>query len=85
MDSAARAIGLSWSTLETCVAARSFDSEIEQDIRDAESLGILGTPAFLIGRVAAGTFEGVKIAGAQPFAEFERAIDQVLVLERRQQ
>jgi len=43
---------------------------LEDDIRLAQIMGVRGTPAFLV--------NGVPLAGAYPYEEFERIIDELL-------
>ena len=47
-------------------------------IEGARSVGITGTPAFILGTMKGDTLEGVKIVGAQPIAVFDKAIRELL-------
>jgi len=62
---------------EKCLDSGRFDSVIQKDIADASSVGISGTPTFVIGRTSAGPLEGWKVIGALPLDMFERKIQQV--------
>lgn len=67
-----------------CRESGKFRARVTEDTQAAESLGIGGTPTFLVGRVTAnGTVRGVLLEGAQPFASFERAIERVLDKDAR--
>jgi predicted DsbA family dithiol-disulfide isomerase len=44
----------------------------------ARSLGIEGTPSFLLGRTTGDTLDGVLIIGAQPFEMFDAKIKELL-------
>ena len=62
--------------LRTCLESDKFVDEIRQDISDAESVGVQGTPGFILGTKEGS--EGVRISGAQPFAAFERELKVML-------
>jgi len=51
---------------EKCVSENRFSAEIEDDLISGRSLGISGTPSFVI--------NGQLLVGAQPLAVFENAI-----------
>jgi protein-disulfide isomerase len=57
-----------------CLSARKYDSAIRKDVTDAGSLGISGTPSFVVGKTAKDQINGVLIVGAVPFSVFETAI-----------
>jgi protein-disulfide isomerase len=62
-----------------CRESGKFRARVAEDTQAAESLGIGGTPTFLIGRLTAdGAIRGVLLEGAQPFSAFEREIERVL-------
>jgi len=54
--------------------------QVLRDVKEAEALGLSGTPAFLVGRrLADGTVKVVEvIKGARPAADFEAAIERAL-------
>jgi protein-disulfide isomerase len=49
------------------LTSRRWADRIEADVRDAETLGVNGTPAFFI--------NGILVVGAQPLEVFKRTID----------
>ena len=62
-----------------CVAERRYAGRVNEDIKDADSLNITGTPGFLIGRKGKnGMIEGEIISGAQPLNSFEIVVEQYL-------
>lgn len=63
---------------QTCLASDKYKAEIQKDVSDAQSVGISGTPTFLIGRTSAGGFEGIKVVGAQHLGAFEARITELL-------
>ena len=70
----AQSVGLDMSKFQSCVDSGKYVPAIRADIAEASSVGILGTPSFVLGKTAAAEFEGVKLVGAQPFEVFEKAI-----------
>ena len=62
--------------LRICLESGKFDDVIRQDISDAESVGVQGTPGFILGTKEGS--EGVRISGAQPFAAFDRELKVML-------
>jgi protein-disulfide isomerase len=71
-DSLAAAQGVELSAFRKCVTGHLTKPMIEADIDRATKAGVESTPTFLIG--------GMMVTGAQPVANFRRAIDSALVL-----
>lgn len=65
--------GLDTTQFEECLANFSDRPSIEDDIRLAQVMGVRGTPAFLV--------NGVALAGAYPYEDFERVIEGTLAGE----
>jgi len=59
--------GLDTEAFRTCLENNAFQDEIIGDYNDARDYGVTGTPTFFI--------NGVRIVGAQPFANFQAVID----------
>lgn len=77
----ARALGLNVFKFDDCLKSGKFDDAIKKDIEEAQSLGIEGTPAFLIGLLAPnGRSVNVRkvILGAEPYDNFKQALDGLL-------
>ena len=66
----AEQLGLDLETFNACVDEQQNLALIEADYREAQSLGIRGTPAFFV--------NGRPIIGAQPFEAFARVINEEL-------
>jgi protein-disulfide isomerase len=71
-DSLAVAQGVELGAFQKCVSGHLTKPMIEADIDRATRQGVESTPTFLIG--------GMMVTGAQPLANFRRAIDSALVL-----
>src|SRR5262249_54898616 len=67
-------------TFKACeaAAATKFQAEMQKDLSDATSVGISGTPTFVIGRTSASGLEGVRLVGAQPYAMFDAKLKELL-------
>lgn len=57
---------------ESCLTSRKYKEAVEADSEEAQSLGISGTPAFVV--------NGILLSGARPIEEFTRVIDSELKL-----
>jgi protein-disulfide isomerase len=63
-------LGLNQAAFEQCLANFKDRPALEDDIRLAQVMGVRGTPAFLV--------NGVPLAGAYPYDDFERIIEGIL-------
>jgi len=72
-------LGLDKEELKNCIAGKEFSAEVKKDAQDAGSVGINGTPGFVVGILSEdGSVQGVVISGAQPYSVFENAIQKFL-------
>ena len=67
LEGYADAIGLDMDQFRKDVRDDEIAKRINEDLQQAASLGVTGTPAFFI--------NGKFLSGAQPFASFKRVID----------
>ena len=74
----AAGIPLEPTEFHSCLAGRKYQAQIDQDIADAVSLQLRGTPTFVLGRASEKTLDGVVIVGALPYTVFEAAINRML-------
>jgi protein-disulfide isomerase len=77
----ARGVGLNEAPLRSCIASSKYDSQIQADLTFADSIGVNGTPTFVIGRSKGNTVEGMKLVGAQPYPTFEARIKGLLAAQ----
>lgn len=63
---------------QQCMTANKYLADINADRQYAQSLGISGTPSFVIGRQVNGVVQGRLIVGAQGLSVFEHAIEDML-------
>ncbi len=70
----ANEVGLVMDRFRACVQKESYLASIRQDVADATSAGISGTPSFVIGRTSGKEIDGVTVIGAQPYESFEKVL-----------
>jgi len=75
---ATKNLGLNGATFSKCMADGKHLQEIAGEARYAQSLGITGTPTFIIGKTQGDTVEGRVVVGALPYANFAAVIDEAL-------
>ncbi len=66
----AKTIGLDTAKFNECLDGGKMKAKVDADMEAGKKAGVNGTPAFFI--------NGVMLSGAQPFAEFEKVINQEL-------
>lgn len=81
-NSYAETINLNLDQFESCMETSKYADEVRKDMAVAKSLGITGTPSFVLAWTDPknpGKVKGISLLrGAQPFAAFQRSIDQAL-------
>jgi protein-disulfide isomerase len=75
---AGRKLGLDMQFFEACVHRGKYRDDIRRNAELARSLGLNGTPAFVLGRVRDGVLHGEPIKGAVPFEAFAQEIREQL-------
>jgi protein-disulfide isomerase len=70
--------GVDAKRYDACIAKPEAAAAVDADAEEARSIGITGTPSFVVGRRVDGAIEGTVIAGAQPYAAFVQRIDALL-------
>ena len=69
---------LEMTAFRTCLSDKKYTEAIKKDTADAGTLGISGTPSFVIGKTAKDEIAGVRIVGAVPYTVFDSAIKDLL-------
>ncbi len=75
LKSHAAATGLDTAAFNACFDGHQKKEEVDTDLKEAELVGVTGTPAFFI--------NGRSIEGAQPYEAFKRLIDEELALTKK--
>lgn len=85
-DGFARELGVDIVAFQSClIDVKRFENDLKKDRDDASTVGIAGTPSFVIGPTRSGALEGVRIVGAVPFATFEATLKTFLTNASTQQ
>ena len=71
-------ISLNAATFKACMADDARLKAISDEASYINSLGVNGTPSFVLGKSVGDSVEGRKIVGAQPLEVFEGAINELL-------
>jgi len=66
----AAAIHLNLDQFNTCLNSGAHTAQVSQDVSDAKTAGVQGTPAFII--------NGKLLEGAEPYSVFQQTIDAAL-------
>lgn len=70
LNKLALAVGVDAGKYNECFDGEKFREEIYADLANGQSVGVSGTPGFII--------DGKVVSGAQPFSVFEKAIEEAL-------
>ncbi len=74
----AKGLSLNEDALKKCMTDGTYLQEIADDAKYARSLGVSGTPTFVLGKTESDVIKGQVIVGAQPLNIFEGAIVDML-------
>jgi len=64
--------GVDSGALNSCLSSGKYDSRFDDELAEARSAGVSGTPTFLIGNDTNGY---TQVVGAQPFSKFSSVLD----------
>jgi protein-disulfide isomerase len=78
IETRAKALGLDLQRFRACVAQGKYAAVIEAHVREADSVGITGTPGFIIGHAAHGELTGQRLEGAAPYESFDSYLRELL-------
>ncbi len=74
----AQEVGIDRTKFGECLDSEEVRNIIADSIRTANSIGISGTPTFIIGTESNGSVTGEMVVGAQPYEIFKSKIDALL-------
>lgn len=74
----AKNVALNSDTFKACMSDDNRLKAISDEASYINSLGVSGTPSFVLGKSVGDSVEGRKIVGAQPIEAFENAINELL-------
>ena len=74
------ALGADGTKFDACIADPKTKAQVDRDLKDGAALGVRGTPAFFIYKMANGQAQGdpKPLSGALPFAQFSQVLDELL-------
>jgi protein-disulfide isomerase len=75
---AAAGAGLELAKFQSCWGGKLFEAAVKNDAKEAGSVGITGTPSFVLGKPQGDKLTGVIIVGAQALPVFEAQIAELL-------
>jgi protein-disulfide isomerase len=75
---ATKDLALNADTFKNCMTNGKHLKDINEEARYAQSLGITGTPTFIIGKSAGDSVEGQLVVGALPLENFDAVINEML-------
>ena len=70
----ARTVGLDTKAFAVCLDSGKYDEAIRKNMREGGSVGVQGTPSFVMGKLTAEGVTGSLFVGAQPYAAFEAQV-----------
>lgn len=73
----AQTVSLDIASFAACTDAEKYKAEIQEGTAEAATVGISGTPSFVIGKSAPDAIDGVRIVGALPLSAFETEIQKL--------
>lgn len=74
LEAQARIVGLDVPRFRDCVASKRYAMAIARNAALASSLGINGTPAFVMGTVHRNLLYGWALMGARPYEDFDTVL-----------
>ena len=77
IDGYAQGIALDMPTFRSCMELGRHRQEVESDVKLAQSIGVNGTPSFVIGKTTPEGVEGEVLVGALPLSAFEEKLKAV--------
>jgi predicted DsbA family dithiol-disulfide isomerase len=75
---AATGLSLDQTSFQSCFTSDKYKADVQKDAAEAATLQISGTPPFVLAKTAKDKLDGLRIVGAQPYATFESAIQDIL-------
>ena len=72
---------LDMGKFSACVTSDKYKADIAMDLAEGRAAGVTGTPTFVLGRMANGSIDGVRIIGALPYAAFDAKVQSLVAQE----
>ena len=78
LQAIAQSVGLDMNAYNSCFSSAKYESQANQDLQDAVTAGLQGTPFFVINYTVNGQTKTDTVDGAQPFSAFQQKLDAAL-------
>jgi protein-disulfide isomerase len=79
----AKELTLNTEKYSSCLDDPKMSAQVDKDIAEGTSVGVSGTPAFLIGKIENGKVINAQlISGARPYTAFTQVVDRLLSPEK---
>jgi len=73
----ATSAGLDTDKFSACLESGRHSEKVKSSVTSAGTVGISGTPSFVVGRSKGDMVDGIKLVGAQPFAVFDQKLKEL--------
>ena len=61
-----------------CLASAEAREQVQRDVAEGRTLGVEGTPTFIVGRTQGAGVEGVRLVGLMPFESLDTKLKELL-------
>ncbi|HLY61893.1 MAG TPA: thioredoxin domain-containing protein [Terriglobia bacterium] len=78
-----RQLGLDMPRFRTCMDKQEFLPQINKEIAEAQTLGISGTPSFVLGKTDKSGIEGTLLVGTMPYTSLDEKMRDLLSPETK--
>jgi len=78
---AAESLSIEMKAFQACLDSNKYKGDVQEDAAEAATLHLDGTPSFVLGSTLGDKLDGIVLAGAQPYASFDSAIQDMLALQ----
>lgn len=78
---AAESLSIEMKAFQACLDSNKYKGDVQEDAAEAAALHLDGTPSFVLGTTFGGKLDGIVLAGAQPYASFDSAIQDILQIQ----
>ena len=71
-------LGMDKTKFEACLDSGKYETAVDAEQSAGDSIGVQGTPTFLIGKIKNGQLSGKTVVGALPLSSFETEVQTAL-------
>lgn len=78
IDKYANDLGMDMNKFTACTSSDKYKVSVDQSMAQGQSIGISGTPSFVLGRTTPDKIDGARMVGAVPYATFDLRMKDLL-------